>query len=321
MTSRRNFNALRRAARFSLSRYLTACILGLIAECSLGAQALEEKWEPSPLDEIRAIHHDKSLSDIEIVRALTGHLDRRISMSRLVHTTPLDPSPPYEYGMIIGLIAERPYPANPKARPEAIEAVIRSLGPVENEKEVRSYLNLALGRAGGTPDEADLLRMLEDPDTDEITLAVALKAMSHSKHVPIRALPRLLELSDHPMSSISADSCVGPHDVKRKFAIRDLVIECLTRLEIKAERVLVDDGTVDQMSGKPLPETRIKIDRSSLVARLRDWLRSDDTKTWKAAAHAAKEIRGEDVDRMISDLQAEGTLTFEKLRHFRDLDR
>jgi len=280
----------------------------------------ERKWEPSPLDEIRAIWHDKPLSDIEIVRALVAHLDRRISMSRLVHTTPLHPNPPYEYGMIIGLIAERPYPAKPTGRPEAIEAVIKSLGPVENEEEVRSYLNLALGLAGGTPSEPEMLNLLTGSKTSEIIVAVALQSMSRS-HVPIRSLPRLLELSDHPMSSILTPSCVGPAPVERKFAIRDLVLECLVRLGIKAERVLVDDGTMDAISGKPLPATQIKIDRGSLVARLRDWLRDDKPEVWLAAMEAVEDIRGEDVDRMINDLRSDGTLAPEKLRHLRDLKR
>lgn len=295
----------------------TMLISGFCAGQAFPAQTDEPKWKPLPVDEIGALLVNKTLSEAEIVRALVAHLDQRISMSRLLYTTYQNTNPPYEYGMIVWMIAERVYPAKPKGRPEVIEAVIKSLGPVENEKEVRSYLNLALGIAGGTPDEDDLLRMLGDPDTDEITLSVVLQAMSRSSKVPIRSLPRVLELADHPMSSIAGDSCAPPHNVQRKYAIRDLVLECLDRLGIKAEKTLVDDGTVDPASGKPLPETRVSVDRTSLVNRLKGWIVDDDPKVWRAGIDVAKDIPGEDVGQMIDNLRVNRSLNQEKLRHLK----
>jgi hypothetical protein len=282
------------------------------------AQAEELKWEPAPLDEIRAIWHDRPLSDIEIVRALVDHLDRRISVSRL-HDPKVKPSPPNQYALLIGLIAERPYPAKPTGRPDAVEAVIRSLGPVENEEEVLLYLNLSVGLAGGSPSEEKMLRVLTDSRTPEEIIFVALQSMSRSTKVPIRSLPRLLELSDHPMSSITTPSCVGPAAVERKFPIRDLVLECLTKLNIRAERIMVDDGTVDPATGTPLPATHVKIDRGSLAALFRDCVQSADVRIWKAALDAIIQIPGDDMDKLVEELEVDRTLAGEKGRYLRSL--
>ncbi len=284
------------------------------------AQSAEPSWSPMPLEEIRAIWHDKPLSDTEIVRALVHHLDSRIAMSRAAERAKHRPTPAYEYGMLIGLIAERPYPAEPKGRPEAIEVVMKSLGSVENEHQVRLYLNLALGLAGGAPSEEATLRVLADQKTPEEILAVALQSMARSR-VPIRSLPRLLELSGHPMGYTYAPSCVGPPVVVREFAIRDRVLDCLAKLNIRAERLMVDDGTIDASTGKPLLATQVKIDRTSLVSKLREWINDADADVWQAAIEATAKINGQDVNRMINELRSNTTLSAEKLRRLRELQR
>lgn len=301
---------------------LSPCVLLGEALCPancFAAQPSEPDWEPSPLDEIRAIWHDRPLSDIEIVRALAGHLDRRISMSRLIHKTPVNPNPPYEYGMLIGLIAERPYPAKPKGRPEAIETVMQSLGDVENEDELRSYLNLALGLAGGSPSEDAMLRILTDPKTPEEIVAVALDSMSKSK-VPIRALPRLLELTEHPMNYVDPD-CTRMTPPQRVFAIRDRVVDCMGRLGVKCEKSLVDDGSFAPGSDQRQPTTVVTVDRASLVEKLRLWIVSADESDWRGGMDALNEIPGADVDQLVTTLRADRTLPLEKARSLRELRR
>lgn len=280
---------------------------------SSGTQTNKPHWEHIPLDEIRSIYESSELSDLEIVRALVDHLDRRISMSRSIGRMKHRPNPPSEYAMLIGFIAERVYPAKPPGRPEVIETVINSLGALENARDVQTYLYVSLGLAGGSPPESEILRVLEDPKTPEEIIAVVLDSMSRS-NVPIRSLPRLLELADHPMSHIDSPG-VGPPAPRRVHPIRERVHDCLDQLNIKCEKVSVKDNNVDPASKRILSTTVLKIDRDSLTTRLRDWLLDDDIEVWRAAVDIVRRVPGEDIDKMLKDLKAERALSPEKLRY------
>lgn len=275
------------------------------------------EWMPMPMDTIRAIYDSDTLSDEEIVEALALHLDKRISMARLQDPRGHRPGPGYEYGSLIGLMIGRRYPAKPPKRPESIEAVLNGLAAradVANQRELRSYLCLAHNLAGGAPTHPEVLGLLDDRRTPQDIVALALEAMTRSG-VPIRSLPRLLELADHPwnlvytVSSLSNDDIytdVGPTKPKRFYPIRVRVPSCLRELSIVVKVSDVEDKEVDAQAGRKLTTTVVAVDRASLVGTLQVWLLDRRARVWQPAASVVRNIPGDDVKAMLADLLKSG---------------
>ena len=190
--------------------------------------------------------------------------------------------------------------------------MIKSLGALENERDVRTYLYLSLGLAGGVPPESEILRLVEDPKTPDEIIALTLESMLRSG-VPIRSLPRLLQLSDDPTNYVSAPG-VGTPVPTLIYPIRQTVCNCLQELEITCETLADDQNTVE-VEGTSFAPTVVKIDRASLVDRFREWLLDDDNEVWRAAAECVRRIPGEDIDQMLKNLTEERVLSPEKLRH------
>lgn len=268
------------------------------------------------MDEIRRIYESTTLSDSEIVEALTRHLDRRISMSRVGAARGKNPSPPQEYATLIRLLALRQYPAKPPERPEAIRTMLERLDAsegIDNKRELRRYLNIALAFAGGRASESELLEVLNNPETPKEIISITLDAMRRSE-VPLRALPRILELVDHPWNYIHQETDDSPPPPKRIYPIRVAACECLGRLGIKCEEVVSEDERVDPEWGQKFTTTTIEVDRDSLVATLRAWFRDDDARIWKPAIEAVRRIPGKDVSELIQNLLEDEELPDEKRR-------
>ncbi len=232
------------------------------------------------LSEVRRIYWDKSKTDEEIVRELTSRLDAAIS-SRAGEDRRREV-------LLIWLIARRADMTKPRGRPDAIRAVLRSIDSYKNPAEIRDLLSisLALARGDGTPSEP-LIRLLECRETNQQILVPVLEALAPNP--PPRSVPRLLELSSHPWSHGPVTD-VGP--AKQKvYPVREGVAACLRSLEIE---VKIDD------------EGRIKMSRNSLLAKLRDWVLTDDPQTWQQAAHVIRQLseEAEDVKRLRSELLA-----------------
>ncbi len=258
---------------------------------------------PMPMDEIRRIYESKTLTDVEVVSALAGHLDRRLSMSRLEGARKLDSNRGREYATIIRLIVERPYPAKPADRPEAIKSVLDDPARwpgVENPDEVRTCLRLAYNLAGGVPADPELLELLDARGTPREITVLVLEAMARSG-VPVRALPRLLELAEDPWGEVVAND-VGPPKPRRIYPIRERVPDCLRKLGIVVETLDVEDRQVDAQRGRKLTTTVVKVDRESLTRMLRAWILDGRAGVWKPAAEVVHRIPGDDVSNLIGDL-------------------
>ena len=292
-----------------------------ISQISLSRSRGSEKmtWTQMPMDQIRETYERADLSDEEKIASLTRYLDHRISISHFKNEQMAQPGNPvyedeaYDYVILIRLMAERPYPNKPQSRAKEVQAVLNRLNQmpeIQNKKKTRSYLYIALAQAGGKAPEAEIVGMMNNPKTPELMLLAVVDAAVHSQ-VPIRALPRLLKLSRHPRNSLAYQVDVGPAPPPRRiYPIREAACQALHKLGIKCQLTLVPAKNPPQPSA--LPETVIRIDRASLVAKLQAWLLSNDRKIWQATADIVYKIPGKDVQAMLNDLLRSGKLSAEK---------
>jgi len=300
--------------KFACGATLTFLVLTLVGSNSLAepTRANRMHWTEMPMDEIRMVYDRADLSDRQKVLALSQYIDRRISVSRLKQKGISAEDAAYDYAVLIRLIAVNPGAAKPLLRQE-IQAVIKQLDSVsniDNKKEVRTYLYVALSYAGGISPESQLLKLLHNPTTQAEMVHTVLEAM-HRSQVPIRALPRLLELSKHPWNMLEFVTDVGPPQTPpRIYPIRTMSCNNLLKLGIRCQATRVPGKKPSQPAEQW--ETVIRIDRNSLVAKLQAWLLSNERKVWQAAADIAYQIPGKDVQAMLHDLLRSGKLTAQK---------
>jgi len=232
------------------------------------------------LSDVDRIYWDKSKTDEEIARALTSRLDDAIS-SRTGEDRRREV-------LLIGLIARRADITKPRGRQDAIRIVLESAGSYGNPDEVKDLLSisLALAQGDGTPREP-LIRLLECKDTNQQILVRVLDALAPDPSP--RTVPRLLELSLHPWSH-GPGTDVGPAK-QRIFPIRERVAACLRALGIEVD---LDDN--DQ----------VRVNRESLLSRLREWMLASDPIVWEQAAHVIQRLSkgAQDVRRLRSELLA-----------------
>lgn len=242
-----------------------------------GTQTL--KWVPMPLDKLSEIENSTELSDVEKVAALTRILDWRISLEPAPNPTGDKPNPKWEFGSLIGRMAQRGNRTDAPGRPEAVQEVLDNLDAMDdivNKEQVRTYLYLALGHAGGNPPERVLLRLLNDPTIPNEILGSTLGAIKKSKAgVSLRVLPRLLQFTEHPARYVFPPMLAGgTDDLGRRldesrliFPLRELACEVLQKLGVRCEKTLVE-GNYDPKLKRKLPITVIKVDRRSATRAL-----------------------------------------------------
>lgn len=236
------------------------------------------KWTPLPMDEIRKTINSTELSDAQKVTALTRHLDKRISMEFVKRVSEHEANLHYmDYARLIGFMSLLDRPVKAPRTPEPIQEALDkldSMTDIVNKERVRVYLYIALGKAGGNPPERVLLTLLNDTKTPNWVLCSVLGAMQNSK-VPLRALPRLLELvSDHWNYVQPAMLAGGTDDLGRRldesrliFPLREIACEVLQKLGVQSEKTLVE-GDYDPKLKRRLPITVIKVDRRSSARAL-----------------------------------------------------
>ena len=270
---------------------LLLALLGSSGSRMNADEGADQKWEDYPTEEISRIMLSKTFSDAEQVVALTYHLDKRISLApSLKRPKGTQVSPGREYKTLINHIVEHYWKHT--ARPEVVAAVLANLDRmpnIKNKEAVRSLLYVALALAGGDAPENELLRMLNDPDTPQEIVYQILGGMLGSKRpqdgklpgfvevtncpsrVPLRALPRLLELVEHPWSDITGGDVIGTHDVRERiYPIRELAYACLLELGVKAEKVTVPSKGVDEDGDPQISVTEIRVDKASAKKKLRE---------------------------------------------------
>jgi len=219
---------------------------------------------------------------------------------------------------------------NLSKRPKPIQQFIDSMKRSEwsSFEQLRRSLYIALGYAGGDPPKGVLLSLLTAENTPPVILEFTLDAMANSR-VPIRALPRLMELSDHP-NKTSVTHHVGELTEEVTYPIREGVCDCLNALHITCEvrprtkvigekELPLDDGKTHTMKIRK-KTNHIHIDRSSLVDQIRTWLLSDDPSTWKPALEVVQKMKAEDVREMYERLKAKGQLSERKRSYEEQLD-
>jgi len=179
----------------------------------------------------------------------------------------------------------------PVARPQAVAAALArldTLPSIRNKQEVRSLLYVALALAGGDAPEQQLLQMLNNPKTpQEITYRILggmlgsesptvrdiprLADITRPARVPLQALPRLLELANHPWSYLGgSDVIVDDKPRNRVYPIRELAYACLLKLGVKAEKVTTP-ATGKNEDGEPQNfVTTITVDHASADKKLRE---------------------------------------------------
>lgn len=278
------------------------------------AEAGSQVWRPMPMDQVRVILNDSSLSPTEKVARLTVQLDERISMSGIKGGPNVGPTPGSEYGSLIALMATRGYSVDAQVDFHPIEAVLDKLDStpeIQNKQEVRSYLNVALLYARGNPPESEILKSLNNSDTPKEVINLILQGFKRT-HVPIRALPRLLELADEPWNYVHWPG-VGPQKPEKISPIKNEVAECLHALGVKAEKVPLEDKESDEW-GNRLTSTSIVVDRQSLRARLRELILDDNNEVWQPAVDAVRKIPGNDIRDLVNGLVKSDSLPDAKKR-------
>jgi len=279
------------------------------------------EWVPFPVKEIGKIIDSFELSDIQKVEALTRHLDKRISLASVEnppghkYPTSHKPDPAGEYAGLIRAIADKNNRTDSPGRPKAVQLVLSrldNLPDIVNKEQVRCYLYIALAYAGGNVPESKLLGLLNDAETSPAMIQVILQAMEKSA-VPIRALPRLLELTKNSYHYVFMLD-IGPPNPRRIYPIREAALAALTQLGIQAKAVSIADENVDPGWKARLSTTVIEVDQKSIVTNLRQWLGSDDPQIWKPAAEIIPQIPGNDVQEMVAELMKQNTLSAEKKR-------
>lgn len=276
------------------------------------------EWVPLPLDETNRIRLS-NLSDEEKIKAYVRLLDSRITLTSVEnppghrYPTSYKPDPAVEYSYLIRLMAKEEGPADAPGRPKAVNTVLGKLdqmSDIRNKDQVRIYLQIALAVAGGNAPESTLLRLLNDESQSWIMFLLVMEAMRNS-HVPIRALPRLIELTSDPYNFVT-DNSIGVSNPRRVFPIRDASYETILELGVKAEKRFIEDEQIDPKRGVRLKSTVIEISRASLLARLRMWLSSGDEAIWRAAIGIVQQIHGADVQAMLVALLKGNELSEEK---------
>jgi|GEM_PF-4355351 len=295
----------------SLTLLLGFCVTGIAQKATESALTST----PLPLDKMNSIRFDTNLSDQQKVLALIHILDQRISQAPIPDPTGNKPAPAHEYSYIIRYIAAHndDTKASRNGRIHAIETVISQLNTLQDithKDEVRTYLYIALASAGGNAPEDVLLSLLNNPDSPTDILNAVLIAMQYST-VPIHSLPRLLELTEHPYNYVFLND-LGTPNPRRIYPIREAALADLTQLGIQAKAVSIKDEKVDPGWKARLSTTVIEIDRKSLVAKLREWLSSDDPKIWRPAAEVIHQIPGDDIKTMLTNFLKQNKLSDEK---------
>lgn len=269
------------------------------------------------LDEIRSIYENRQLTDAEAVWRLTNQLDQRITLMQESQSGLAGAS--RDIAMLIGLIAERPYPSRPKGRPDAIRAALERVETLQNEAEARKYLQLALGLAGERVPESVLLDALDSTSNSEQLVLVALRAMNRSR-VPIRVLPALLRLSDHPWHYTDSPMDVGPQNPRTVYPIREAVAESLRKLQIETIAITVDANPSDSQSAGRT-RTLLSVSKRSLLEQIGGWIGSADPEIWKPAIAVASELPNGSVLRLISDRLRTESLPVEKREALADVQK
>lgn len=290
-------------------------LLGSSSSQILSAES-DKVWTPLSMEEIATILSRDDLSNVKKIEALTRQLDRRITLSNIKDRGSKRDSTD-EYTTLMAFIAVPGLRTDTPKDPEAIKTVLSELDTTEgikNKEKVRTFLYIALGIAGGHSPEAVLLSFLNDPHTSKELLDSVLGAMYYGD-VPIRALPRLLQLSHHPTNYIDPgpDVGIGPEShPQRIYPLREMAYRNLQKLGIQCNKVLLEDKTIEPQMRHKLFITEIRVNRASLVAKLRAWLLSDDPQVWQPAAEIARQIPGQDVQAMLHQLLQSGKLSAPK---------
>lgn len=276
-----------------------ACLCGAERAANETSTDTPLQWMPLNMARIREdILENQSLTDEQQVVALTYELDKRITLAPLAP----DPSdlvqfntrsdrrqmtPGSDYGKLISFIAEGyriVKEGGPYARPEAVAATLAKLNTlpnIQNRNTVRSLLYVALSEAGGDAPRDELLRLLKQPDTHQEVIYHLLSGMLLSKRpevqylprvtplpfdlpsrVPRRALPRLLQLAEHPWSYAIPEPA-GPGFDRRIYPIREMAYACLLELGVTAEKQVVPKDSLNEDEDPQITETIIKVDHAS----------------------------------------------------------
>lgn len=281
----------------------TLVLLGVSVGTARTSYAGEDKplkWDSFSTGEVKeTILDNETLSDAEKVIAMTRHLDKLITLAPL---TPLDilnttdhekkkMRPGDNYGWLIDMMVETDdwKKRFPVARPQAVAAALAALDTmpgIKNKQAVRSVLYVALALAGGDAPEDQLLHLLNRPDTPQEIVYRILGGMLGSDRpvvqdiprlvkitrpasVPLRALPRLLELADHPWSYATGTYPGNPEPQRRIYPIRELAYACLLELGVQTKKVTVPTTGENEDGEQQVSVTQVKVDRASADKKLR----------------------------------------------------
>jgi len=303
---------------------------------SVNASAVKDdytRWQ-SGLEESNRIQTDVNLSPLEKVEALTRLLDKQIT--RIIWWTSATdrPNSGYEYVRLIMYIAEE---SDQKKRPAKIDAInstlqkLDTMPSIANKQQVHSYLNLALAYAGGNASEVELVSLLNNPEvkhtfdvpsmippeTSDHMVNFVLDTMLQSK-VPIRALPRLLSLSAHPLQFTKSregeterQGTPTPYIV-RTFPIREKAFDALQHLGVQCEKLEIQDPEIWPRRPNKLSTTIVQVNYQSVADNLRKWLLSNDPAIWQIAAEITPAIKEAKVQSMLTALLKENQLSDDK---------
>lgn len=283
-----------------------------------------DKWEPMDMAAVRNIL-DGTASEREKAKALVQILDTRISFSRHVSSTKLNPNPASEYASLIRLLGTPVWQPESeqmenrrKDRIRALEELISKVRviPLNNGQHVEAYLHIAAALAGAAGYGDTIAALLDGPDCPKEVLALALEALK--VECPITALPSLLRLTKHPWAYVYTED-VGPQRPERIFPIRLGAYACLQRLGIQCKVTKVKDDTPDPMWNVVLDTTVVEIDREALQEKLRSMLLSDDQ--WKIARDSIRDDGRQDMHQLLVSIMQSETFPADKTRELEALAR
>lgn len=256
--------------------------------------------------ELSRIVRSSTLPDEQKITALAKLLDRRIVPENIT----LSEKEAEDYGrdlaQLVTAIAYLNHPIKNPGTALSIHRLIQSgaSSGFRNTQQVMTYLNIALGLAGGNPPENVMLTLINDGNTSDDVLKLTLRAMTVSG-VPIRAIPRLLQFGQHNRSHIERDD-LGPSHPRRVYPVRKAAAECFEKLGVDVKRTMAHEtpiGWKEQIS-----VTNYLVQRQSLAGKLEQWILSDDESKWRPALESARSISGPEVATMLRSLKEKSGL-------------
>lgn len=294
--------------------------------------------EPTSLEARNAILANEKLTPVGKVAALARFLDQVISEASPSIQATLSPSLDttahdnvedkdkkdtvselhfaYRYTGVITFMANPTTGASKIRNPQAIREVLDGLDEmpdIKNKILVRDALYIALAYAGGEPPASEFLKLLNTSELGPITVII-LQAMRNSQ-VPIRSVPRLLQLLDDSFYFLDdGGTDLGEYNPKRIYPVREAACEDLAALGIQCEKTRVEVEQYEDIAHQTLkmPTTQIKLDRQALLNKLREWMQSDDPQTWSAASEVLQQIPDADVRALLDELRNDQNLSPEK---------